>query len=156
MVRFKNRWVLFQIVQDPVLENGKVVYPKTAFEVTDYVISKTIFQSIEVNYGHFGKGQGSVAVKWYNPTTRVGILRIPRDFTDMYLSTMFYIKQIATMPCSFSILHVSGTVIFIQQAAIDWDRRFYLKEQEEADKRGESYSSVDKIEKSKKTLAALS
>lgn len=61
MVRFKNRWVLFQIVQDPVLENGKVVYPKTAFEVTDYVISKTIFQSIEVNYGHFGKGQGSVA-----------------------------------------------------------------------------------------------
>ena len=78
-------------------------------------------------------------MKWYNPTTRVGILRIPRDFTDMYLSTMFYIKQIASMPCSFSILHVSDTVIFIQQAAIDWDRRFYLKEQEEAEKRGLFY-----------------
>lgn len=75
-------------------------------------------------------------MKWYNATTRIGILRVPRDFTDMYLSSMFFIKQIASMPCSLSILHVSGTVIFIQQAAIDWDRRFYLKEQEEADKKG--------------------
>ncbi|KAL9553329.1 hypothetical protein PS6_004020 [Mucor atramentarius] len=155
MVRFKNRWVLFQIVQDPVIEHGQVVYPRIAFEVTDSMISKTIFQSIELNYGHFGKGQGSVSVKWYNATTRIGILRIPRDFTDMYLSSMFFIKQIASMPCSFSILHVSGTVIFIQQAAIDWDRRFYLKEQEEADKKGEIYNSMEKIEKSKKTLAAL-
>jgi hypothetical protein len=45
-------------------------------------------------------------------------------------------KQIATIPCSFSILHVSGTIIFIQQQAIDWDRRYYLKEQEDAEKRG--------------------
>lgn len=49
---------------------------------------------------------------------------------------MFYMKQIATIPCSFSILHVSGTIIFIQQQAIDWDRRYYLKEQEDAEKRG--------------------
>ncbi|KAI8638577.1 hypothetical protein BD408DRAFT_422785 [Parasitella parasitica] len=156
MVRFKNRWVLFQIVEDPAIENGKVVYPKTVFRVTDYMISNAIFKAIEVNYGHFGKGQGSVTVKWYNPTTRIGILRIPRDFTDMYLSTMFFIKQIATLPCSFSILHVSGTIIFIQQAAIDWDRRFYLKEQQDAENRGEVYNSVDKIEESKKALAALS
>jgi ribonuclease P/MRP protein subunit POP5 len=61
MVRFKNRWVLFQIVQDPVIDNGKVTYPKTQFEVTDSMISKSIFQAIELNYGHFGKGQGSVA-----------------------------------------------------------------------------------------------
>ncbi|CEP12467.1 hypothetical protein [Parasitella parasitica] len=156
MVRFKNRWVLFQIVQDPVLENGKVIYPRTGFEVTDNMISNAIFQAIEVNYGLFGKGQGSVTVKWYNSTTRIGILRIPRDFTDMYLSTMFFIKQIATLPCSFSILHVSGTVIFIQQAAIDWDRKFYLKEQQDAEKKGDIYNAIDKIEESKKTLAVLS
>jgi hypothetical protein len=88
---------------------------------------------------------------------------------------MFYIKQIATIPCSIHILHVSGTVIFIQQKAIEWDRKFYIKEQEEAEKRGtkaairryivrdinvfyyigQIYSSIDKIEASKKTLAAL-
>lgn len=61
MVRFKNRWVLFQIAEDPVIENGSVVYPKTQFEVTDSMISKTIFKAVELNYGDFGKGQGSVS-----------------------------------------------------------------------------------------------
>lgn len=60
MVRFKNRWVLFQIVQDPVLENGKVVYPNNLVDLTDNVISKSIFKACELYYGHFGKGQGSV------------------------------------------------------------------------------------------------
>lgn len=54
----------------------------------------------------------------------------------MYLSTMFYMKQVASVPCSFTILHVSGTLILIQQQAIDWDRRFFLKEQAEAEKQG--------------------
>jgi hypothetical protein len=51
---------------------------------------------------------------------------------------MFYMKQIGTVPCSFSILHVSGTIVFIQQQAIDWDRKFYLKELQEAEKRGKT------------------
>ncbi|KAI9364603.1 hypothetical protein BD770DRAFT_337169 [Pilaira anomala] len=156
MVRFKNRWVLFQIAEDPVIENGQVVYPKTKLEINDYVISNSIFKAVELNYGAFGKGQGAVSVKWYNSTTRIGILRIPRDFTDMYLSSMFYMKEIATIPCSLHILHISGTVIFIQQKAIEWDRKFYLKEQQYADSKGQSYSSIDNIEASKRALAALS
>ncbi|GAA5809746.1 hypothetical protein MFLAVUS_003159 [Mucor flavus] len=156
MVRFKNRWVLFQIAEDPIIDNGRVVYPKTKLEVNDNVISKAIFKAVELNYGEFGKGQGSVTVKWYNPITRIGIIRIPRDFTDLYLSSMFYIKQIATIPCSLHILHVSGTVIFIQQKAIEWDRRFYLKEQQYAESKGTSYSAIDNIEASKKALAAIS
>ncbi|KAI9471794.1 MAG: hypothetical protein EXX96DRAFT_581633 [Benjaminiella poitrasii] len=145
MVRFKNRWVLFRIVEDPVIENGRVIYPNTQFELTEGMISKTIFQAIELNYGQFGKGQGSITVKWYNSTTRIGILRIPRDYTDMYLSTLFYIKQIGSIPCNFSILHVSGTIIFIQQEAINWDRQFYLKEQKEAEKRGNEMKWQKKI-----------
>ncbi|KAI8981770.1 hypothetical protein BDF20DRAFT_863134 [Mycotypha africana] len=137
MVRFKNRWVLFQIVHEPVIDpRGKVIYPKTQFEVTDGMISKTIFQAVEENYGQFGKGQGTLSVKWFNPITQIGILRVPRDFTNMFLSALFFIRQIETIPCSFQILHVSGTIIFIQQEAIDWDRRFYIKEQSEAEKRG--------------------
>lgn len=82
-------------------------------------------------------------VKWYNSTTRIGILRIPRDFTEMYLSSMFYMKEIATIPCSLHILHISGTVIFVQQKAIEWDRKFYLKEQQYADSKG----NIDRIKK---------
>lgn len=86
-------------------------------------------------------------VKWYNPITRIGIIRIPRDFTDLYLSSMFYIKQIATIPCSLHILHVSGTVIFIQQKAIEWDRRFYLKEQQYAESKGKRNRWLNNNEK---------
>jgi predicted nucleic-acid-binding protein len=60
MVRFKNRWVLFQIAEDPIIEDGIVVYRKTQFEVNDYLISNSIFKAVELNYGAFGKGQGSV------------------------------------------------------------------------------------------------
>lgn len=60
MVRFKNRWVLFQVAEDPVIEDGHVVYKKSQFEINDYMISKVIFNAVELNYGAFGKGQGSV------------------------------------------------------------------------------------------------
>lgn len=65
MVRFKNRWVLFQIAQEPILVNGKVIIPKDLLELNDSAISKSIFQSTEMYYGHFGKGQGSVQGKIY-------------------------------------------------------------------------------------------
>ena len=75
-------------------------------------------------------------VKWYNPITRIGILRVPRDYTDVYLTSMFYMKQILSTTCNIHILHVSGTIILIQQKAIEWDRLHYLKEQAEAESKG--------------------
>ncbi|CAO3641210.1 unnamed protein product [Mucor hiemalis] len=145
MVQFKSRWVLFQVSADPIIENGVVVYPKTQLDLDEKLISRHIFQTVEENYGDFGKGQGSVSVKWYNSTTRI----------DIYLVSMFYLKKIMNIPCSLHVLHVSGTIIAIQQKAIEWDRAFYLKEQAEADKRGDTYSSIEKIEASEKSLAAL-
>ncbi|EIE76100.1 hypothetical protein RO3G_00804 [Rhizopus delemar RA 99-880] len=103
MVRFKHRWILFQVIQDPIIENGQVVYPKTSLRLTDQMISRAIYNQVEIYYGQYGKGLGSIA---------------------------------ASIPCSLSILRVSGTIIFIQTAAIEWDREHYLKEQEEAEKKG--------------------
>jgi hypothetical protein len=45
-------------------------------------------------------------------------------------------NKIASVPCSISILRVSGTIIFVQTAAIEWDRTYYIREQEEAEKKG--------------------
>ncbi|KAG1467658.1 hypothetical protein G6F56_004285 [Rhizopus delemar] len=143
MVRFKHRWILFQVIQDPIIENGQVTYPKTSLGLNDQLISRAIFNQLEICYGQFGKGQAGISVKWYNPDTKIGIIRIPRDYTDMYLSTMFYMNKIASVPCSISILQVSGTIIFIQTAAIEWDRVHYLKEQEEAQKKGNEKQSLD-------------
>lgn len=61
MVRFKSRWVLFQVSADPIIENGVVVYPKSQLALDEKLISRHIFQSVEENYGEFGKGQGSVS-----------------------------------------------------------------------------------------------
>ncbi|CEG85106.1 RNA-binding protein pop5 [Rhizopus azygosporus] len=156
MVRFKHRWILFQVNQDPVIENGQIVYPRTSLRLNDQMISRAIYNQIEIYYGQFGKGLGSVAVKWYNPDTRIGIMRIPRDYTNMYLSTMFYMNKVASVPCSISILRVSGTIIFVQTAAIEWDRTYYIREQEEAEKKGQHYSSAEKIEASKKQITSIS
>ncbi|KAG1170914.1 hypothetical protein G6F70_000803 [Rhizopus microsporus] len=135
MVRFKHRWILFQVNQDPVIENGQIVYPRTSLRLNDQMISRAIYNQIEIYYGQFGKGLGSVAVKWYNPDTRIGIMRIPRDYTNMYLSTMFYMNK---------------------TAAIEWDRTYYIREQEEAEKKGQHYSSAEKIEASKKQITSIS
>lgn len=40
--------------------------------------------------------------------TRVGIARIPREYTDMVLATLFFMNKIGKQTCSFRILHVSG------------------------------------------------
>ncbi|ORE09070.1 hypothetical protein BCV72DRAFT_248389 [Rhizopus microsporus var. microsporus] len=103
MVRFKHRWILFQVNQDPVIENGQIVYPRASLKLNDQMISRAIYNQIEIYYGQFGKGLGSVA---------------------------------ASVPCSISILRVSGTIIFVQTAAIEWDRTYYIREQEEAEKKG--------------------
>ncbi|KAI8878816.1 hypothetical protein K501DRAFT_227779, partial [Backusella circina FSU 941] len=157
MVRFKNRWILFEIVEDPVLEHGKVTFKHTSLDVSDAILSKTIRDAIELNYGSFGRAMlQNSGVKWYNATTRTGIIRVPRDYTDMYLSTMFFMKQIGPIPCSFSILHVSGTIIHIQKEAIERDRRFYLREKERIQREeGKTISVIEKIETSTKQIQAI-
>lgn len=63
MVRFKHRWILFQVIQDPIIENGQVVYPKTSLRLTDQMISRAIYNQVEIYYGQYGKGLGSIAGK---------------------------------------------------------------------------------------------
>jgi ribonuclease P/MRP protein subunit POP5 len=55
MVSFKNRWILFEIVEDPVLEHGKVTFKHTSLEVSDSALYKALRDSVELNYGSFGR-----------------------------------------------------------------------------------------------------
>ncbi|CAO3615819.1 unnamed protein product [Cunninghamella blakesleeana] len=99
------------------------------------MISHALKQSNQITFGDMGVGLLKFTnVKWYNSETKTGILRVPREFTDMLLSSMFFIKQIDNIPCRFKILQVSGTIVFIQKYAIERDRSFYLKEQEMMEK----------------------
>ncbi|SAM05732.1 hypothetical protein [Absidia glauca] len=130
MVRYKCRWILFELVQDPVLQNDEPVDHNTPIELNEQMIQRSLREVILTTFGDYGAGllRGS-HVKWYNPETGAGILRTPRDHDDMLLSALFFVKQIESIPCSFRFLQVSGTLVFIQKAAIERDRSLYLREQ---------------------------
>ncbi|CAO3615815.1 unnamed protein product [Cunninghamella blakesleeana] len=120
------------------------------------MISHALKQSNQITFGDMGVGLLKFTnVKWYNSETKTGILRVPREFTDMLLSSMFFIKQIDNIPCRFKILQVSGTIVFIQKYAIERDRSFYLKEQEMMEKQGKSFNIVDKIQTSTSQINSI-
>ncbi|CAO3701809.1 unnamed protein product [Rhizopus microsporus] len=48
MVRFKHCWILFQVNQDPVIDNGQIVYPRTSLRLNDQMISRAIYNQIEI------------------------------------------------------------------------------------------------------------
>ena len=56
MVRTKVRWILFELVQDPIIQNDKVVFPRTPLDVSEGTILNSIWSTITANYGDFGNG----------------------------------------------------------------------------------------------------
>jgi hypothetical protein len=46
---------LFEIVEDPVLEHGKVTFKHTSLDVSDSALYKALRESVELNYGSFGR-----------------------------------------------------------------------------------------------------
>ncbi|CAO3581678.1 unnamed protein product [Absidia cylindrospora] len=147
MVRYKCRWILFELVQDPILQHDKIVETNTPLRLTEQMIQKTLRDSVLSTFGDYGSGLLRGAhVKWYNPETGTGIIRTPREHDDMLLSALFFVKQIESISCSFRFLRVSGTLVFIQKAAIERDRSLYLKEQARMEQLGKTYSVVDRIQ----------
>ncbi|KAI8061002.1 hypothetical protein BC940DRAFT_310894 [Gongronella butleri] len=143
MVRIKNRWILFEIVQDDAFQGQTSQIP---LDVDESTIFHCIRQMVATTYGDIGAGYlKPLQVKWFNPDTRLGIMRAPREHVDMLLSSIFFIKKVGPIPCSFRTLQVSGTLIFIQKYAIERDRMLYLEEQARMEKQGRIHSVVEKI-----------
>lgn len=56
MVRTKVRWVLFELLEDPIIQHDKVVFPRTPLNITERTILNNVWLSITANYGDFGNG----------------------------------------------------------------------------------------------------
>lgn len=56
MVRYKCRWVLFELVQDPILQNDKIVEHNTPLRLTEQMIQKTLRDSVLSTFGDYGSG----------------------------------------------------------------------------------------------------
>ena len=107
MVRFKVRYVLFQIhfEQDPDQS------------ITDSNLYNTIKDSIETNFGSVGIG--SLSIKYYNPKTCLGIIRIDRNYARHLIAALTFITSIKKQSLCFQTLHLSGTIKKVQKRIIE-------------------------------------
>ncbi|KAI8848877.1 hypothetical protein BC829DRAFT_393242 [Chytridium lagenaria] len=94
MVRFKNRYLLFEVTY----ANGLIHETLHAGN-----FANAIRDSVELNFGDIGLGSiaGSFVVKYFSPYTGVGIVRVARDHVKMVWAAM-------TFKCRISVVHVGG------------------------------------------------
>ncbi|ORX56882.1 homoserine kinase [Hesseltinella vesiculosa] len=153
-----HRWILFELEQDPVIssQTNTPTDSKIPLDVSDADIVHAMRAAMATTYGDFGSGiLKSLQLKWFNPDTRTGILRAPRDPVDMVLSSLFFIKKVGSAACHFRCLQSSGTLIHIQKYAIERDQRLYLEEQDRVEKQGKVLGVIEKIQKSTALINAI-
>jgi ribonuclease P/MRP protein subunit POP5 len=107
MVRHKVRYALFQIhfEKDPDLT------------INDSNLYNAIKDSIEVNFGNFGIG--SISIKYYNPKTCLGIIRIDRDNARQLIAALTFLTTIKKQLVHVQCLHLSGTIKKVQKKIIE-------------------------------------
>lgn len=105
MVRFKNRYLVFQLIPstpsgtlDPTLRQGTLV--------------AAIRTAITNDYGIFGEALiiPSITLKSYNASTGLGLLRVPRDHVAKVRLALLSLSSVSGAPTTLRVLHTAGTV----------------------------------------------
>ncbi|KAI8576941.1 hypothetical protein K450DRAFT_254322 [Umbelopsis ramanniana AG] len=149
MVRFKNRWVLIEILGGPVTSKSGEEYENHHINsITAGMLHNTLKDAIAANYGEYGLGcvQSSLNVKYFSNHTNIGILRVSRDYHQMLLVSLFFIKEINGSPCYITVRHIGGTILKAQRAAIQYDLETLLRRQQQ----GNSSLDVDRLSRNAK------
>ncbi|KAF9977640.1 hypothetical protein BGZ73_005356 [Actinomortierella ambigua] len=182
MVRFKNRYIVFDIIYadsplgltslpavhalktqpdialEPFGDTGRHNLRVPAISQKDLVFA--IKDSIAENFGDYGVGitQRSLTLKYFSPHTNVGILRVSRDEANMVWGAMTFIRQIKGNPCLIKVIHVTGTIKTCQLKTIEYDRDriLYLRRQAQLMQDEEAASRFTQaIQESKSEISAI-
>ncbi|KAG2177014.1 hypothetical protein INT43_007668 [Umbelopsis isabellina] len=150
MVRFKNRWVLIEVQGEPVLSKADGEYENTHIaSLNGGTIHTAVRDAILANYGEYGLGSllSSFNVKYFSSHTNIGIIRVARDYHQMLLVSLFFMKEINGTPCSITVRHVGGNVKDedAQRAAIQYDLEVLLRRQRRAEKHGTAAINVAEL-----------
>lgn len=110
MVRLKARYVLFEIL-----------YPEDGMVKDSKAILQALRASIESNFGELGAGrcQSTLAIRYYNPRTSSGIIRIGREQAPIIQAALTCLRHIKNCAVVIRVTHVSGTMKKCEQRAID-------------------------------------
>ncbi|KAF9348075.1 hypothetical protein BGX34_002693 [Mortierella sp. NVP85] len=151
MVRFKNRYLLFEIVyaDTPLgwasIPGATVLGTNTSDQSEDPkknpfgntgrnncrlppLVNKDLMhaikESINENFGDYGAGMTKrpLNLKYFSPHTNIGILRISRDEVHMVWGALTFIKELKGKPCIIKVLHTAGTIRNCQLMTIKYDR----------------------------------
>lgn len=120
MVRFKNRYLLCEIVFDN---------PRHRQCIEERAIMTTVRDVLARIHGDYGVGccTVSLAVKYLNAYTGIVLLRCRREFYQMLWSIIPFITTIESKhqryPCIFHTLHVGATIRTCQKFLIQYNRR---------------------------------
>uniref|UniRef100_A0A8C3GR98 Ribonuclease P/MRP protein subunit POP5 n=1 Tax=Cairina moschata TaxID=8855 RepID=A0A8C3GR98_CAIMO len=124
MVRFKNRYVLCQVVAEE---------PRGRPCIEERAVGSAVKDAIARAYGDYGlaccSGAGP-AVKYLNAYTGTVLLRCRKDFYRLLCSALPLVRQLESRglrcPCFLSTLHVGGTIRSCQKFLIQYNRRQLL------------------------------
>ncbi|TFK96719.1 hypothetical protein BDV98DRAFT_651646 [Pterulicium gracile] len=116
MVRFKNRWILVELL--PTTE-GKQTPP-----INGKQIWNALKQSLITNFGDTGWGAVglSLTVKYYSPTTNMAIIRVGREHHRTAWAALTLLSSIEGFTFVPNVIHVSGTIKHAQMAAVEHNR----------------------------------
>ncbi|PVV02550.1 hypothetical protein BB560_002993, partial [Smittium megazygosporum] len=128
MVRFKNRYVCFQLELESEFEyrnqikkvsNSGAPKQQKNISANSQEIDSLVKTFVNENFGDYGS---SVLLE-----RLAGIARVPRDNSTFLCSMLVLINKFKNQRCRISIVHVSGTIKKCQQAAIKYDRSLILQ-----------------------------
>ncbi|KAG7444771.1 uncharacterized protein BT62DRAFT_951818 [Guyanagaster necrorhizus] len=118
MVRFKNRWLLVELI--PV---GEQQGNPTRLEAKQ--IWAALRESIQKHFGDVGWGSvsHSLTVKYFSPTTSICIIRVARDHHRVARGGVTLLDSIEGIRIVPYVIDISGTIKHAQLSAIEHNRK---------------------------------
>ena len=107
MVRFKRRYILFEVVP-----HDRRQQEAEKINISEKEVVKAMRQAIHLVHGDFGLGSvlKSLFLKRFTPRTRLGIVTVQRGPHRLLGSSLAVICKIGQVDCSIKCLYMSGTV----------------------------------------------
>ena len=107
MVRIKQRYILCELQFDPSQKDLSQIEL-----INDKYLQTLLKHQVQDHFGDLGYAQVSsnFVIKFWNPQTKLFILRVSRDHEQLVTNSMIMATNINNMPARIRILHVSGTL----------------------------------------------
>eukprot|EP00037_Helgoeca_nana_P012191 m.110369 g.110369 ORF g.110369 m.110369 type:complete len:149 (+) comp21302_c0_seq30:161-607(+) len=116
MVRLKHRYLLTE-----VLFSDDKVDPSTKWGE----LLRAVKEGVQLAHGDFGTScvSSSIQIKYFNPYTRIMLIRVSRDHYEMVWSALTFLTQFNQRECIFRVIHLAGTIRSCQKHLLRFQQK---------------------------------